>query len=311
MASSHSLSSGIMAQKAKEKCAVCGSVLEVIGSRALCKNPECSGGGVFTLCEFCGDYSFSLKFGYCVNPNCHLHKKRRNVCPICNSRKLITYNGRPICLNPSCVSNRKGLSNCFFCGSESFLKVSAAMFCVNPSCSHLLERVVECFHCGQLSFVESAGCCENRDCAFYKVRMVLCESCGRITKIADEDHPQYGRCSNADCEEHFLPSEEDGQVVTSSERRLGGDTVTIPLEMLRSVSEEQEEILVGEIQEQGRAREKSSDNQTPVLRIEVVGDALAWLKDELRKRGLSSVIRIKVEFAEPDEGGADERGAVK
>jgi len=299
-----------MARNPKRKCVVCGSVLEVVGSKALCKNSECSGGGVFTQCEFCGDYSLSLKFGYCVNPNCRLYKKKRSACPICNSKKVVIYNGRPICMNPSCVSNRKGLSKCFFCGEETFLKTPSAMFCVNPSCSHLLERVVECFHCGQLSFVESTGCCENDDCAFYKVRMVLCGSCGQMTTIADEDHPQCGHCSNPDCEDYFLLSDrEDEQAATSSGRGLGGDTVMIPLEMLGSASAEQEEILVGEVSERGQTQENSSDDQTPVLRIEVLGDALAWLKDELRKRGLSSVIRIRVEFGEPEEGGADERGA--
>ncbi|RKY15765.1 MAG: hypothetical protein DRP63_06465 [Planctomycetota bacterium] len=302
-----------MVQKPKRKCAACGSILEVIGSKALCKNPECSGGGVFTLCEFCGDYSLSLKFRYCVNQNCRLYKMRRDVCPICNSQKLITYKGRPICMNPSCISNRKGLSDCFFCGDETFLKVSVAMFCVNPSCAHLLERVVECFHCGQLSFVESAGCCENGDCAFYKVRMVLCKSCGRMTKVAGKDHPQYGRCSNPDCGDYFLQSDRQDEeaTTTSSGRRLCGDTVAIPIETLHSASAEQEEIFVGEVKEQGQAQEKSSNDLTPVLRIEVVGDALAWLKDELRRRGLSSVIRVRVEFAEPDDDWADGLDKVK
>ncbi|RKY15000.1 MAG: hypothetical protein DRP82_02780 [Planctomycetota bacterium] len=300
-----------MAKQPRIRCAVCGSALEIVGSRALCQNSGCSGGGVFTQCEFCGDYSFSLRLGYCVNPNCRLYEKKRTACPVCNSKKVVTYNGRPVCMNPSCASNLKRLDRCFFCGKKTFLKAPSAMFCVNPSCSHLLERVSECPHCRQLSFVESAECCENADCSFYKVKMALCDSCGQMSKIADKKHPQYGRCVNPDCEGSPVPADQsDEQAKTSSEGEACSDTVEIPLEILRSASVQEEVTQAGDTSEVGERQQDHSNTQTPVLRIEVVGDALAWLKDELRKRGLSSVIRIKVEFAETDKT-TDERGKTR
>jgi len=127
-----------------------------------------------------------------------------------------------------------------------------------------------------------------------------------MSRIADEKHPQFGRCANPGCERNLADGDQSGKhAQTSSEGEICDDTVAIPLEMLRSASGEQEVILVGDAAEGGEKQEDSSERETPVLRIEVVGDALAWLRDELRKRGLSSVIRVRVEFAEPDEGAGE------
>jgi hypothetical protein len=144
-------------------CPACGDErFHEKGAQAICDNAECSGGGMFFRCGYCGEASFAAPEPMtCFNVACRMHGVRREECPTCRRVARVTRFDKQFCLNKSCSGN---------------------------------DELVPCDSCAKKSFLQDPGCCIDKDCHGCLARMTLCDRCDRVS--LDE----HGSCQNCDVE---------------------------------------------------------------------------------------------------------------